>query len=76
MRKVGTSKAPKKLTAVRPKDFRIYEKILITGFEYICSSGKGMNNMNLLVFPRKYLIHCSLRKVGTFREKGRYFKST
>ena len=50
MRKVGTSKAPKKLTSVLPKDFRIYEKILIKGFEYVYSSGKGMNNMNLIVF--------------------------
>ena len=31
MRKVGTSKAPKKLTSVRPKDFRIYEKYLSKG---------------------------------------------
>ena len=71
MRKVGTSKAPKKLTSVLPKDYRIYEKILIKGFEYVHSSEKGMNNTNLTLFPRKYLKHCSLRKVGTFREKGR-----
>ena len=55
MRKVGTSKAPKKLRAVRPKDFRIYEKILIKGFEYIYSSGKGMNNTNLILFSKKIL---------------------
>ena len=61
MRKVGTSKAPKKLTAVRPKDFRIYEKILITGLEYIYSSGKGMNNTKLIVFfPENTgnIVHC------------------
>ena len=66
MRKVGTSKAPKKLTSVRPKDFRIYEKILIKGFEYVYSSGKGMNNINLIVSSKKIL-------ETLFIEKGRYF---